>query len=364
MSFEHNALKRTQRHRMSELDQYDYHLPKQLIAQEPLACRSDSRLLVADRLTDSITDAHFRDLLEYLRPNDCLVFNDTRVIPAQLVGKRTQTGGRWQGLFLESGEHRIGRLLCKTRGKVSPGETITLEDRMGRSHCELTLVAKLNGGSWAVRPTDEEKTWDDVLREFGRIPLPHYIRDGNMTDADVANYQTVYARKPGAVAAPTAGLHFTKELLQSIGDSEVDICTVTLHVGIGTFRPIKAERLDDHEMHSEWCEISEKSVEQIRECREKGGRCVAVGTTSVRVLETAAASGTLEPFSGETDIFIREGAEFNAVDGLITNFHLPRSTLLILIRALGGSSLMKRAYEHAVEEEYRFFSYGDAMMIV
>lgn len=348
---------------MSELDQYDYHLPKNLIAQDPLSKRSDSRLLVCNKLTDSLEDSHFRDLLDFIRPNDCLVFNDTRVIPAKLVGKRTSTGGRWQGLYLESDDQGVARMLCKTRGKASPGETITLEDRQGKEFCQVTLLAKLDGGSWAVR-IEEDREWLDLLQQFGRIPLPHYIRDGNMVDADIENYQTLYAKKPGAVAAPTAGLHFTRELLNTISEKNIDICTVTLHVGIGTFRPIKSERIEDHEMHSEWGEISQSTVEQINQCREAGGRCIAVGTTSVRVLETASLDGTLRPWSGETNIFITEGKTFNVVDGLITNFHLPRSTLLILIRAFGGKALMKRAYSHAIKEEYRFFSYGDAMLIV
>lgn len=348
---------------MSELAQYDYELPTELIAQQPLARRADARLLLVERRTRSLTHLHVRDLPEILRPADCLVLNDTRVIPARLVGYRTQTGGRWFGLFLESDADGHWRLLSKTRGKLLPGETITLLDRNGRDDARLRLLVKFNGGGWAAQLESGEATLD-VLDRVGRVPLPHYIRGGQMIDADRSSYQTVFAEKPGAVAAPTAGLHFTESLLTQLRDKGVGICRVTLHVGIGTFRPISAETLDEHVMHDEWGCVDADVIEQLKQCRASGGRIVAVGTTAVRVLETAAAGGSLRPWQGRTNLFIRPPYEFRAVDVLMTNFHLPKSTLLVLARTFGGDEVIRRAYEEAIAERYRFFSYGDAMLIV
>ena len=349
---------------MSELDHYDYELPKELIAQHPLPVRVDSRLMVIDRASDTFTHSHFRNLLEFLNPEDCLVFNNTRVIPAQLIGRKVATGGRWHGLFLEADESGHARMLCKTRGHIRPGDEFVLQDRLGREDITIVMLAKLNGGAWAARPQSDE-SWSELLDRVGRVPLPHYIREGNMVDADVEDYQTVYAKHPGAVAAPTAGLHFNKELLMKLSEAGVNICQVTLHIGIGTFRPIKTELIDDHLMHSERGEITEETVSEIQQCKANGGRVIAVGTTSMRVLETAISDqGELQPWEGETDIFIKPGFRFKAVDGLITNFHLPRSTLLILVRTFGGDGLMSRAYEEAIKQQYRFFSYGDAMLII
>ncbi len=270
--------------------------------------------------------------------------------------------GRWQGLFLEADESGNWRVLCKTRGKAQPGETIQLQDRFGVERMGLKLVTRLEDGSWVVRP-DAEGDVEEILQGIGRIPLPNYIRGGNMVDSDLDDYQTVFARRPGAVAAPTAGLHLTKRLLGRLIDAGVRIAQVTLHVGIGTFRPVTVENLNEHQMHFERGEIGDKAANQINETRAQGGRIIAVGTTSVRVLETAGATGNLQPWRGDTDLFIRPPYEFKMVDGLLTNFHLPRSTLLVLVRTLGGDELMKRAYAEAVEEKYRFFSYGDAMLI-
>lgn len=348
---------------MSELDQYDYELPAELIAQEPLARRADARLLVVNRAEDRIWHSHVRELPEILGSGDCLVYNNTRVVPARLIGYRTKTSGRWEGLFLSVDEQGAWRLLCKTRGKLSPGELITLVDRRAEDAAQLRMIARLEGGVWLVRPEQAVEPLE-LLDRVGRVPLPHYIRDGELVEADLTRYQTVFAAAPGAVAAPTAGLHFTGELLRKLASRGVASASVTLHVGIDTFRPITAERLCEHEMHSEWGQISEESVSTIRDCKERGGRVVAVGTTSVRVLETAATGGALHAWQGQTRLFIRPSYEFQAVDALLTNFHLPRTTLLVLVRTFGGDRLMRRAYNEAIRERYRFYSYGDAMLIL
>lgn len=348
---------------MSELDRYDYELPKHLIAQHPALRRSDARLMLVDRRQQSIDHYHVRDLPELLHPRDCLVLNETRVVPAQLVGVRETTGGRWQGLYLDSDELGNWRLLCKTRGKLAPGDRIVLLNRDAEPDLGLVMLARLEGGAWAARP-DSPLPALTLLDRVGRVPLPHYIRGGKMETADLERYQTVYARQPGSVAAPTAGLHFTPELLRRIEARGIGIAKVTLHVGLGTFRPISVDRLDEHTMHSEWGRIDAETAQRLVEVRASGGRIVAVGTTSVRLLESAALSGELAAWSGETNLFIRPGFTFRAVDALMTNFHLPRSTLLVLVRTFGGDELMRRAYAEALAEEYRFFSYGDAMLIV
>lgn len=356
---------------MSELDEYDYHLPRELIAQEPLAQRADARLLVVHRATGELSHQHIRDLPELLRPGDCLVLNDTRVIPARLLGNRTNTRGRWEGLFLDADESGAWRVLAKTRGKPAVGETIVLRNSRMQEAGRLVLLAKLEGGVWAARPEPLEPTGEatppqspfEFLEQVGHVPLPPYIRGGRMVDADRTSYQTIFAKRPGSVAAPTAGLHFTKPLLERLSANGVKIAAVTLHVGLGTFRPITANKLDEHAMHFEWGSIDAGAVERIRQARAAGGRVIAVGTTVVRVLETAAADGELKPWQGQTNLFIRPPFSFHAIDGLITNFHLPKSTLLILVRTFGGDDLIRRAYDEAIREGYRFYSYGDAMLI-
>ena len=348
---------------MSELDRYDYELPRHLIAQSPLPNRADARLLVVDRKRKSLDHMHIRDLADVLRGGDCLVLNDTRVVPARLVGYRTATGGHWEGLFLEADPDGLWRVMCKTRGKLVPGETITLVNARGEDDVRLHLGTSLPDGLWAVRPETGEETFS-LLERVGRVPLPPYIRKGEMVQSDRERYQTVYACKPGAVAAPTAGLHFTEPLLGRIETQGVEICRLTLHVGPGTFRPITGPSLAEHRMESEWGQIGPEAVEKITATRQRGGRVIAVGTTSVRLLETAAADGTLRPFRGRTDLFIRAPFEFRVVDTLLTNFHLPRTTLLVLVRTFGGDELIARAYQEAVREEYRFYSYGDAMLIL
>jgi S-adenosylmethionine:tRNA ribosyltransferase-isomerase len=362
---------------MTRVDDYDYELPEGLIAQQPLARRADARLMLVDRQNQSITHHHIRDLPELLRAGDTLVLNNTRVLPARLVGYRQTTRGRWEGLFLAVDEQGAWRILAKARGKLEAGETIQLVDADGRDAFALRLVTKEGGGAWIARPCASTsqalptpETADAMgqavalLEAVGRVPLPHYIRGGQMVEADRQRYQTVYASQPGAAAAPTAGLHFTRELLEQIAARGIGRVEITLHVGIDTLRPIGVADLAEHAMHSEWAQIEAAAVEQLRQTRAAGGRIVAIGTTSTRVLETAARSGELQPWQGPTDLFIRPPYEFRAVDALVTNFHLPRSTLLVLVRTLGGDALMRRAYETAIAEEYRFYSYGDAMLIV
>lgn len=344
-------------------DYYDYDLPKALIAQQPLANREDARLMVVKKNAHTIDHCHVRNLHELLDPGDCLVLNDTRVLPAKLVGFRTSTGGRWQGLFLQADELGNWKVLCKTRGNAKPGETVTLQDRDGLERIVLDLVTRLDDGSWVVRPRSDE-SFETILREIGRVPLPNYIRNGQMVESDLKNYQTIFGKHPGSVAAPTAGLHMTKALLHRLIDAGINISSVTLHVGIGTFKPVTSERLGEHVMHFERGQIDEKSVAKIQESRDAGKRVVAVGTTSVRILETASQSGRLLPWSGETNLFIRPPYQFQTVNAMLTNFHLPRSTLLVLVRTFGGDELIQRAYAEAIDEKYRFFSYGDAMLIL
>ena len=287
-----------------EIQQYDYALPTELIAQAPLANRSDARLMLVDRKNDSIGHQYIRDLPELLGPNDVLVVNDTRVVPAKLVGRRTKTGGRWEGLFLRADKEGCWKILCKTRGKQEPGDLVILINRHSKDDVRIRLVERREGGSWIAMVESKEETFE-LLERVGRVPLPHYIRRVEMHEADRSNYQTIYADQPGAVAAPTAGLHFTQSLLQTIVGQGTSVVGCTLHVGLGTFRPIVAESLSEHEMHSEWGRIEARSVEKIQECREQGGRVIAVGTTAMRVLETASQGGSLEPWEGWTDLFIR-----------------------------------------------------------
>ena len=348
---------------MSGLSQYDYELPSELIAQQPLANRSDARLLVVDRQRQTISHSHVRNLPEHLRAGDAIVLNDTRVVPARLVGRRTQTGGRWQGLYLEADESGNWLVMSKTRGKLTAGETVTLEDRQGRADVQLTLLSKFEDDTWAARPSNDDTTFD-ILDRVGRVPLPPYIRDGEMVDADQQTYQTVFAAHRGAVAAPTAGLHFTDSLLADLVARDVAIHKVTLHVGLGTFRPISVDRVDDHQMHEEWGRLDADVARDLIDRRTAGGRIISVGTTVVRVLETAAQSGTLAAWQGKTDLFIKPPYEFRTIDALMTNFHLPKTTLLVLVRTFGGDLLMRRAYEGAIREQYRFFSYGDTMLIL
>jgi S-adenosylmethionine:tRNA ribosyltransferase-isomerase len=344
---------------------FDYDLPRERIAQQPLRNRADAKLLVVHRSTGRFDHLHVRDLPELLRAGDTLVMNETKVVPAQLVGHRKSTGGRWQGLYLRNRDDGAWILVCKTRGKLAVGEVITLDDREGRPAERLWLVERLEAGQWAAK-IEGDAPADALLARVGRVPLPHYIRGGKMIDADQENYQTVFAKHPGAVAAPTAGLHFTRHLLVDLSSRGVQFAPVTLHVGLGTFRPVTAERPQDHDMHSEWGELSAASAEKINAAKAAGKRVVAIGTTSVRVLETAAAESAeqLAAWQGDSQLFIHPPYEFRAVDALMTNFHFPRTTLLLLVQAFAGSELTRAAYAEAIACDYRFYSYGDAMLIL
>jgi S-adenosylmethionine:tRNA ribosyltransferase-isomerase len=333
---------------------FQFDLPQELIAQAPLPHRSDSRLLHLSPLGGQVTDRQFRDLPRLLAPGDLLVFNDTRVIPARLFGKK-QSGGRVEVML----ERILSENECVAQLRVSKspreGSHILLEDG-----ARLEVTGR-DGGFFHLRLLDGNLA--SKLEVLGHIPLPPYI-DRHDTPADRERYQTVYARHPGAVAAPTAGLHFDDELLGAIDALGVGRTEVTLHVGAGTFQPVRCDDIADHRMHAERVEVSAHVCEAVERTKKRGGRVIAVGTTAVRSLETAARSGTLEPFSGDSRIFIYPGYEFKAIDGLVTNFHLPESTLLMLVCALAGTDQTLAAYQHAVSERYRFFSYGDAMLVL
>lgn len=333
-----------------------YELPQELIAQTPPADRSASRLLLYDRSTRSITDGVFSDVASHLHPGDVLVRNTTRVIPARLIGVREDTGGHMEFLLLRRAEGDRWECLAKPARRARPGQ----EYRVGDG-----LRVRVLGDTGAEGGKLVELLYDGILEEVldrvGQTPLPPYITE-RLEDPE--RYQTVYARERGSAAAPTAGLHFTQALLDRLRAQGVRIVDVLLHVGLGTFRPVSAERVEDHHMHAEYCEVTAEAARAINEARAAGGRVVAVGTTSVRTLESAATpDGLVQPFAGQTSIFITPGYAFRAVDALITNFHLPESTLLMLVSAFAGREEMLRVYRHAVQQRYRFFSFGDAMLI-
>jgi S-adenosylmethionine:tRNA ribosyltransferase-isomerase len=333
---------------------FDYHLPPELIAQEPREPRDHARLLVASRRNAVLQHRRFDDLPDLLRPGDLLVLNDTRVVQARLFGKRARTGGKWEGLFLRELAAASWEMLCQTRGTLEPGETIEVEP----GPLSLRLLARLPGGRWQVQPMTPGTTVA-LLEQSGHLPLPPYIRKGTARAEDRERYQTIYAQHAGAVAAPTAGLHFTERVFERLRSRGIEWTTVTLHVGLATFQPIQVDDYTQHPMHSEWGQLTQASADAINACKQRGGRVVAVGTTSVRVLESA----NLQAWSGETKLFIHPPYAFKTVDGLITNFHLPRTTLLLLVGAFAGIDLLRQAYEAAIAERYRFYSYGDAMLI-
>lgn len=341
----------------------DYELPEELIAQHPLEPRDRSRLMVLRRQADSIEHAYFDELPGLLDPGDLLVTNDTKVVPARLSARR-HTGARIDGLFLGETETGLWDVLLAKSRRLRIGERLEL----GAANHGIIIETSMGPGRWRVR-LDPPGDTETVLNAVGLTPLPHYIqraKDDRVADADDrAHYQTVFAVRPGAVAAPTAGLHFTDALLARLADKKIGRTSLTLHVGLGTFQPVAVENLEDHEMHAEWFELPKEAVREWERVRGAGGRVVAVGTTSARVLETCADSaGTLRPGSGDTDLFILPPYRFRAVDALITNFHLPRSTLLALVFALAGPDLVRRAYREAVARSYRFYSFGDAMLIL
>jgi S-adenosylmethionine:tRNA ribosyltransferase-isomerase len=352
---------------LNTADFYDYDLPESSIAQEPLADRAAARLLVLDRASQSIRHMNICDLPKILAPNDLMIVNDSQVVPARLHGRRAETDGRWEGLFLAEvvGDdgRRLVRLLSKTRGTLRVGERIIITGKDGGDQAVLELGARDVGGTWLFDPCSDEPILD-LLSRVGRVPLPGYIREGVARSEDVERYQTVFAERPGSAAAPTAGLHFTPALLRELKSRGVKRAEVTLHVGIDTFRPIGTKKIDEHAMHSEWCAVSDKTVAAIRQTQRLGGRVVAVGTTAVRSLETAAQAGAAESFVGATDLYIRPGYSFCAVDVMLTNFHMPRTTLMVLVSAFAGHDLIRHAYQEAVRTGYRFLSYGDAMLIL
>ncbi|MBI3861747.1 MAG: tRNA preQ1(34) S-adenosylmethionine ribosyltransferase-isomerase QueA [Planctomycetia bacterium] len=350
-----------------ELASYDYALPDELIARHPAARRDEARLLVVDRVSGTVRHHSVRDLPDLLTPGDCLALNDTRVVPARLLGHRAATGGKWEGLFLDETATGNWRLLCQCRGRLQPGEEISVHracEPAAGERLVLRLIEREDDGVWHARPSEPVDVWH-ALDRFGTVPLPPYMHREVAEADDFERYQTVYARHRGSVAAPTAGLHFTPELLASCVARGVDQAFVTLHVGIGTFRPIAVEQLDRHVMHSEWCEVEAAAVDRLAAAQVQGGRRIAVGTTTTRALESAAAgTGRIAPWRGPTNLFIRPPYEFLAIDGLLTNFHLPRSTLLVLLCTFAGRNLILEAYAEAVRAGYRFYSYGDAMLVV
>lgn len=360
------------------VDQLDYCLPEELIAQHPPARREDARLLIVERRTGSLRDSRITEFPDILRPGDLLVLNDTKVVPAKFVARR-RTGGRVAGLFLSETEPGTWEVLLEGSRRLGLGESIELVPPTGAAEPvesprpALELLERLPEGRWRVR-VNSPLPPEQILEAYGETPLPPYIArktEPARETLDRERYQTVYARHPGAVAAPTAGLHLTESLLHQVRDRSIDIASITLHVGLGTFKPLSVPRLQDHVMHEERFEVPAATLQAIDSCRRRAGRIVAVGTTTVRVLETLALASinnrqsTIDnPMRGGTNIFIYPPYQFRLVDSLLTNFHLPRSTLLALVIALAGVDLTRRAYEHAVAARYRFYSYGDAMLIV
>ncbi|EHD5436774.1 tRNA preQ1(34) S-adenosylmethionine ribosyltransferase-isomerase QueA [Listeria monocytogenes] len=340
-----------------KVEDFDFDLPEELIAQTPLLDRTSSRLMVLDKESGDIKDQHFTDIISYLNEGDALVLNDTRVLPARLHGIKDETGAHIEVLLLKQKEGNAWETLVKPAKRIRKGATITFGDGALKATCLEELE---HGGR--ILEFSYEGIFYEVLEQLGEMPLPPYIKE-QLADQD--RYQTVYAKENGSAAAPTAGLHFTEDLLEQISAKGVEIIFVTLHVGLGTFRPVDVENTTNHKMHSEFYRLTEESAERINKIKAQGGKVVAVGTTSIRTLETIASrhDGKLVAESGWTEIFISPGYTFQAVDALITNFHLPKSTLIMLVSALSDRTKILAAYNHAVEEQYRFFSFGDAMFI-
>ena len=334
---------------------FDFYLPDELIAQTPLEKRDNSRLLHLDKHTGEIEHKHFYDIKQYLRPGDCLILNDSRVLPARLIGTRP-TGGAVELVLLKDLGDNCWECLSRPGRKTKPGQELIF------GNGELTAVVQdLTQGGNRIVKFDYKGIFLEILERLGKMPLPPYIKE-ELQDSE--RYQTVYSKELGSAAAPTAGLHFTKELLSEIEVMGVSICCVTLHVGLGTFRPVKAENIEDHDMHSEFCIIPEETAKTVNDTKKAGGRVIAVGTTSCRTLESFTTDdGVLQATSGWTNIFIYPGYTFKCIDALITNFHLPESTLIMLVSALAGREHILNAYKTAVIEKYRFFSFGDAMFI-
>ena len=334
-----------------------YELPEELIAQDPLEDRTASRLLVLDRKADKLEHKIFSDVIDYLKPGDCLVINNTRVIPARLIGEKEGTGGKVEILLLKRLGNDVWESLVKPGKKLRPGARVTFGD--GRLKAEILEIAE--EGNRLVK-FYYEGIFEEILDSLGEMPLPPYITH-KLEDKEM--YQTVYAKFDGSAAAPTAGLHFTNELLEKIRQKDIKIASITLHVGLGTFRPVKVEDVNNHHMHTEWYEVNKEVADIINETKKNGGRVICVGTTSCRTIESVAdENGLMSAKTGETDIFIYPGYKFKVMDGLITNFHLPESTLVMLVSAFAGKERVLSAYETAVKERYRFFSFGDAMILI
>lgn len=344
---------------MTELKKSDFYfdLPQELIAQDPLEDRSASRLLVLDKETGAVEHHNFKEITSYLRPGDCLVLNNTKVIPARLMGVKEDTGAVIEVLLLKRRENDVWETLVKPGKKARPGTKLVFGD--GSLRAEVTDVVE--EGNRLIR-FSYEGIFEEALDRLGEMPLPPYITHKLQ---DKTRYQTVYAKYDGSAAAPTAGLHFTKELLAEIEDMGVKIAYVTLHVGLGTFRPVKEENILEHHMHSEHYQVTQETADVINQTKEQGGRVICVGTTSCRTVESAAdENGNVQAGCGDTEIFIYPGYRFKVLDCLITNFHLPESTLVMLVSALAGRENVLSAYEKAIEEKYRFFSFGDAMLVI
>jgi len=346
-------------------DKLNYELPPELIAQEPLGVRSDSRLLVFNRSTGEISDSIFNKLGEFLAPNDCLVLNDTQVLPARFFARRS-TGARLEGLFLSDSGDGNWTVYLKGLRKIKSGEKIYLTDKEKQDFCRAELLGKTGEGKCRLQIISDTDT-QTILEKIGLPPLPPYIKrndDPDVAERDKLYYQTIYAKQAGAVAAPTAGLHFTQQLIEQLKKSGICFANVTLHVGAGTFKPITTENLEDHRIHEERFSIDGENARIINTAKKEGRRIIAVGTTSTRVLETVAKNSHLEPTNGSTQLFITPGYNFKITDAMITNFHLPKSSLLALVSAFASLENILAVYNHAVKQRYRFYSYGDAMLII
>lgn len=341
-----------------KLDQFDFELPEELIAQVPLENRAASRLMVLDKQSGDIKHEIFSDITKYLQKGDCLVLNDTKVLPARLFGLKVDTGAKVEVLLLKQLNGDRWETLVKPAKRLKKGMTLTFGDGQLQAVCLDELE---HGGR--ILEFQYDGIFYEVLDQLGKMPLPPYIKT-QLEDQD--RYQTVYAKERGSAAAPTAGLHFTEELLEEIREKGIHIAYITLHVGLGTFRPVNVDDIEEHDMHSEFYRMSEETASLLNQTRKQGGRIISVGTTSTRTLETIATvhNGHFEEANGWTDIFIYPGYEFKAIDGMITNFHLPKSTLIMLVSALAGREPVLHAYEEAVKEKYRFFSFGDAMLLI
>lgn len=339
-----------------KLEEFDYYLPEELIAQVPIQKRDESRLMVLDRKEKSITNKVFKDIIDYLEPGDCLVRNNTKVIPARLYGKK-DTGANVEFVLLKQIEGDIWESIVRPGNKLKPGTNVTF----GEGLLKAEILDIMEGGTRKVK-FSYEGIFNEILDQIGLMPLPPYIHESLK---EKNRYQTVYAKYEGSAAAPTAGLHFTPELLKKIEEKGINIANVTLHVGIGTFRPVKEENIEEHKMHTEHFYIKQEDAEKINTTKKNGKRVIAVGTTSCRVLETIAdpKTGLVKETEADTGIYIYPGYQFKCIDGLITNFHLPKSTLLMLVSALADREFVLKAYDQAVKEKYRFFSFGDAMLI-